>query len=641
MSHNMFTYVMRFLFCLLTILPLSLYAAVGDHFYYADWYYEILSETDMTVANLGARSASTPGLVYPTVEHNNKVYTVIELRKESFSSSYTFKNVDFTNYAPSSYKIKKIGDDVFNGTAIDPNTIPPCIEEIGARNFADRNDITSVTLPSQLRILGSSCFQSCANLQSVKGNFHLKKIGDGAFFMCQKLKTVELSYSVEDIGNDAFVSCSALESLIMPSAKTLGTGAFQDCPKLTSISLPSNLVSIGESAFLYCTGLKSIVIPENVISIGKRAFEHCDKAEYILFKPATEPAYVNWKGEAANFTDCFNADIESKMYVPSRKTYEHGIEMISFEDKPLTYTGLSPEISWKNNTPWPITVDTSNLPKTAGEHNVTLTAAFQNPSISLNIPYTFNIVKAPLKVTVNNSERVYGSFDQNYSCSFEGFVNGESESTVKLDLSYVTEANYQSPVGTYPISATLTPANYEPEVISGTITITKAQSTLEIQNLDELSNLKTGEDVIICWISNAPHSELSLGSETTASVELQKMSTLTNGEEAIQYRLIPINPGEGKVGLYASGSHNHEDAYTEFEVKIEDKAGITNVHTDCVSLITRPYEAIIIGKADNAKARLYDINGRLIHNGIDNVIRVAKRGVYILIVNNSRYEVAL
>lgn len=130
--------------------------------------------------------------------------------------------------------------------------------------------------------------------------------------MCQKLKTVELSYSVEDIGNDAFVSCSALESLIMPSAKTLGTGAFQDCPKLTSISLPSNLVSIGESAFLYCTGLKSIVIPENVISIGKRAFEHCDKAEYILFKPATEPAYVNWKGEAANFTDCFNADIESK-----------------------------------------------------------------------------------------------------------------------------------------------------------------------------------------------------------------------------------------------------------------------------------------------------------------------------------------
>jgi|GEM_PF-6306641 len=48
----MFTYVMRFLFCLLTILPLSLYAAVGDHFYYADWYYEILSETDMTVANL-------------------------------------------------------------------------------------------------------------------------------------------------------------------------------------------------------------------------------------------------------------------------------------------------------------------------------------------------------------------------------------------------------------------------------------------------------------------------------------------------------------------------------------------------------------------------------------------------------------
>lgn len=473
------------LLLLLTLLPLSLSAAVGDHFYYNDCYYEILSETELTVANLGARSTSSR-LLYPTVEHNNKTYTVTELRKDSFSSNLTFKSFDFTNFPPSSYKIKKIGDDVFKGSSINPNTLPPSVEELGANNFYGRSDITEVIFPSQLRVLGSSCFQRCSNLVSVKGSYNLKEIGGSAFSFCQKLKTVELSYNLEEIGSDAFLSCNALESINMPSVKVINSGAFQDCPKLTSIYLPSNLVSIGESAFLYCTGLKSVIIPENVTSIGRRAFEHCDKFEYVIFKPASEPVYVNWQGETADFAACFDANIETKMYVPSRKTYEHGIEMISFEEKELVYTGLSPEIPWVNNTPWPVSMNTANLPVSAGEHSITLTATFQEPNIKLTIPYTFSIAKAPLKVTVNNSEKEYGSFEQNYSCIFEGFVNGENESCVRLNLSYLTEVAYDTPVGIYPVSAKVTPDNYEATIIPGTCTIKKAPLTVKVSDITKI-----------------------------------------------------------------------------------------------------------------------------------------------------------
>ncbi len=171
---------------------------------------------------------------------------------------------------------------------------------------------------------------------------------------------------------------------------------------MKSIVLPNDLEEIGWSAFYYCTGLTSIVIPENVTVIGEKAFKQCGSLSYIIFKPQAEPSYCNWSFEESVFSECFDEDVEAKMYVPSRKTYQHGIEMISFDKDEYTYTGQSPEVNWRNNTPWAASMTTLGLYSSAGEYSKTFVASFTDIGQNVKIPYNYTIKKAPSELTIHN-----------------------------------------------------------------------------------------------------------------------------------------------------------------------------------------------------------------------------------------------
>lgn len=468
-----------FLFLLICITRVAS-AANGDGFYYGNGRYTILSETELTVAFNGFRN-SNDTFFYPTVEKDGKSYSVTEIQKLS-GTTYYF-NCDFTNYPPTSYKVKVIGDYVFQNTSVDPNKLPSSVEHLGGYNFTRRSDIKTLTLPSSLKSIGSSCFAYCGNLQEVNLNWALESIGSSCFFLCQKLTTVNFNYSLKEIGSDAFVGCTSLTSADIKSAEIIGAGSFQDCPKMTSLTLPSNLQRINSSAFLYCTSLPRIVIPKNVKYIGKRAFEHVDKLEALIFTPLQEPSYVDWDDTPVDFSSCLDDHAASVMWVPSRKSYEHGTEMISFEDKEMTYSGVSPEVSWTNNTPWAVSMVTSNLPANAGQHAETVTAKFQSlNNLSLEIPVYYTINKAPLKLFVNDFTREYGLFTNNLTCSYDGFVNNESASSLRLSPKYIFDVAYNTPVGQYPISASLSTNNYEVEVVPGSYIITKAPLSVKVND---------------------------------------------------------------------------------------------------------------------------------------------------------------
>ncbi len=97
-----------------------------------------------------------------------------------------------------------------------------------------------------------------------------------------------------------------------------------------------------------------------------------------------------------------------------------------------------------------------------------------------NTPGTLTITPAPLTVTVNNATRQYGQPNPSFSSTTSGTLNGDV-----LTITYSTTATITSPVGTYPINATVSgpgSGNYTITVVPGTLTVTSAPLTVTVAN---------------------------------------------------------------------------------------------------------------------------------------------------------------
>ena len=197
---------------------------------------------------------------------------------------YTYNNVN--------YLVGYVGDD----TELDiPYSYNGKFCEIYNYAFYDRDDITSVNIPTLVISIGEKAFYDCDSLTSVNIGYSVKAVGDYAFAYCDSLT----SLTIPDIDSPsifayskAFDGCpiefaslptQALSSIPRNNLKTvviIGTGgiykkAFYDCDSLTSVTIGDSVTSIGNYAFNYCYSLTSITIPDSVTSIGDYAFYHC------------------------------------------------------------------------------------------------------------------------------------------------------------------------------------------------------------------------------------------------------------------------------------------------------------------------------------------------------------------------------
>ena len=104
---------------------------------------------------------------------------------------------------------------------------------------------------------------------------------------------------VEEIKDNAFMDCYGLETIEMPSIKTIGNSSFFGFKKLNMTELPEGLLNIGPWAFYQCESLSITEIPSSVVFIDVNAFEGCTGLKTITFrgKPEVFP-FV--------FSDCVN-----------------------------------------------------------------------------------------------------------------------------------------------------------------------------------------------------------------------------------------------------------------------------------------------------------------------------------------------
>jgi hypothetical protein len=112
----------------------------------------------------------------------------------------------------------------------------------------------------------------------------------------------------------------------------------------------------------------------------------------------------------------------------------------------------------------------------AGTRELTVAAAETANFKATSAKVSLEVTKASLTVTASNQSVVYGTDLDDFTVSYNGFANGESEAVLGGDLKF-TGAGTNA--GTYTITpAGLTSSNYEISFVAGRLTITKAPATI-------------------------------------------------------------------------------------------------------------------------------------------------------------------
>lgn len=125
---------------------------------------------------------------------------------------------------------------------------------------------------------------------------------------------------------------------------------------------------------------------------------------------------------------------------------------------------------------------TDTLTSPVGTYSINC-SGLSSPNYAITyMPGTLAVTQALLTVTVNNASRQYGQANPTFTGIIAGLQNGDN-----IIANYATSATPASPVGTYPISATLVDpggklGNYAVTLNNGTLAVTAAPLTITANN---------------------------------------------------------------------------------------------------------------------------------------------------------------
>lgn len=285
---------------LLIAIFISLASMAEKRFQIGDFCYQVISETDKTVAVFSCATTATDITIPGKVSDNGSEYSVTTIGIPNFTTT--------------------IGEPGFDQCGnLQSVSIPPSVTKIEEGAFGGCKTLKSVRIPHSVTSISVGAFSDCTSIQDVivdSSNMHYRSIdgvlfdkkattllfyprgkkqnsysipnsvttvGEYAFWQCKTLQSISIPHSVTKIGPWAFCHCSALVSIDIPnSVTTIGKQAFDWCSSLQSVSLQNSVTTIEDCAFSCCSALKSITIPGSVTAIGRVVFQDCSALENIM-----------------------------------------------------------------------------------------------------------------------------------------------------------------------------------------------------------------------------------------------------------------------------------------------------------------------------------------------------------------------
>ena len=154
---------------------------------------------------------------------------------------------------------------------------------------------------------------------------------------------------------------------------------------------------------------------------------------------------------------------------------------------------------------------------------ITATIASTNYTLTV-MPGTLTVTAVPLTVAVNNASRSYGAANPAFSGTVTGLVNNDTATSI--GLAYSTTATAASPVSTYPITASITSANYTLTVTPGTLTISQVGTSVKVSS--SVSSSAVNQQVVFTAVV-APASGTGTLTGTVTFIDTTTGNTLCSG----------------------------------------------------------------------------------------------------------------
>ncbi|WCT13192.1 MBG domain-containing protein [Mucilaginibacter jinjuensis] len=149
----------------------------------------------------------------------------------------------------------------------------------------------------------------------------------------------------------------------------------------------------------------------------------------------------------------------------------------------IKYSGFVNNETTSNLTSLPTVSTDATVASNAGTYVIT-PAGGSAANYDFNyVTGTFTINKATLTATAGNSTRVYGTANPDFTVTYSGFVNGDTQTAISTLATASTAATVNTAVGTYTINPVGGAAvNYQFTYAPGTLTITKATRSITFSN---------------------------------------------------------------------------------------------------------------------------------------------------------------
>ena len=509
----------------------------------------------------------------------------------AFACSGNFNTITAPN-------LKQIGDYAFYNKTKLTELYFPKLEKVGNYAFKECRNITKISMP-QLKQIGEGSFDGCTNLSNVSFS-KLEVIADKAFSSCQKLTSVILPETLTLMGEKVFSGCSLLRELFYLSHK----------PPTNWVATTTTYVPNKQSYSSPKTTINNGIVKE-MITFSSNKFDYSGQSPTsswinnvsgynakLSLSEINKNAGVHEEWIPVTFTkgtDSFICEVSFRYSVnPISLTVQANNKNRKYgEDNPvfsLSYSGFVNGEKENVFTTYPIISTTATKTSDVGEYPITVSGGE-----ALNYTFVYKsgvltVTKAPLMAKVNDKTRQYGKNNPTFSVSYTGLKNDESAPKWTETLSIETTATKKSDIGTYTITATGVPTNYElSQIEQGTLTITQAPLTIKANDAIREYFEEEPDFTYTCFgflndddaqvLTKSP----TFTTEATKASDVGKYPILPSGAKAKNYNIsyeqgeLTITKRPLKVTSHCSRPYGEENPIFPIEYK-----GFVNDETESV-----------------------------------------------------------